>query len=201
MWKGGGVGKAKVTAAFVAVAAADVALAASGRQKWRRVTKPLLMPTLMLGRDRATQRALALGGAGDVALLGESEGAFTAGLAAFLGGHIAWIQALRKRGGAGLVRRHPALAIPYALAAIGLNAYLWPHTGRDRYPVIAYSAALAAMAVAALDSGRPVTAAGGALFLTTDTLLALEKFAGVQLPRHEGWVMATYVAAQGLLAA
>jgi uncharacterized membrane protein YhhN len=98
------------------------------------------------------------------------------------------------------VRRNPALVLPYAAAAVGLNAYLWPHTGRDRYPVIAYSTALAAMAVTALDTGRPVTAAGGVLFLATDTLLAIEKFAGVQLPHHEGWVMATYLAAQGLLA-
>ncbi len=205
MWKGGGVGKrGRATAAFVAVAAADVALAAGmkpGRDKLRRLTKPLLMPTLMVGRDRMTQRALAFGGAGDVALLGTGDAAFTAGLAAFLAGHIAWIQALRKRGGTGVVRRNPVLVLPYAAAAIGLNAYLWPHTGRDRYPVIAYSTALAAMAVTALDTGRPITATGGALFLTTDTLLALEKFAGVQLPRHEGWVMATYVAAQALLAA
>jgi uncharacterized membrane protein YhhN len=198
-----GVGNRRGTAAFVAVAVADVALAAGVKPGWtklRRVTKPLLMPTLMVGRERLTQRALVLGGAGDVALLGNGDAAFTAGLGAFLAGHVAWIQALRKRGGKGLVRRRPVLAIPYAAAWLGLNAYLWPHTGRDRYPVIAYSTALAAMALTALDTGRPATAVGGVLFMTTDSLLALEKFAGVELPRHEGWVMATYVAAQGLLA-
>ncbi len=197
----GRVSRGRATAAFVAVAIADVALAAGGRTKARWATKPLLMPALLVGRDRLTQRALALGGAGDVALLGSGPAAFTAGLSAFLAGHLAWIQALRRRRGAGLVRRHPALVLPYLAAWTGLNAYLWQHTGRDRYPVIAYSTALAAMAVTALDTGRPVTAAGGVLFLTTDSLLALEKFAGVELPHHEGWVMATYVAAQGLLAA
>jgi hypothetical protein len=40
----------------------------TGRDRQRRLTKPLLMPTLMVGRDRSTHRALALGGAGDVAL-------------------------------------------------------------------------------------------------------------------------------------
>jgi uncharacterized membrane protein YhhN len=188
------------------MAAADVALAAAGRTakglaSWRRITKPLLMPALMIGKPRATQRALALGGAGDVALLGESSVAFTAGLAAFLAGHLAWIQALRERPGGGFVRRHSAVLLPYLAAWTGLNAYLWPRTGRDRSRVLAYSTALATMAVTALDTGRPVTAAGGVLFLTSDSLLALEKFAGVELPRHEGWVMATYVAAQGLLAA
>ncbi len=189
------------TAAFLAVALADVTLAATGRTSLRRLTKPLLMPTLLIGRDRSTQRALALGGVGDAALLGSSPGAFTAGLGAFLAGHVAWIEALRKRPGSGLVARHRVAALPYVAAWAGLNAYLWPHTGRDRYPVFGYSTALAAMAVTALDTGRPVTAAGGALFLTSDTLLALHRFAGVELPRHEGWVMATYVAAQGLLAA
>jgi uncharacterized membrane protein YhhN len=191
----------RATAAFLAVATADVALAATGRDRLRPLTKPLLMPALMVGRPRATQRALALGGAGDVALLGSSATAFTAGLGAFLAGHVAWIQALRARGGTGLLRRRPVLAVPYIAAWAGLNAYLWPHTGRDRYPVLVYSTALAAMALTALDTGRPATATGGVLFLTTDTLLALDRFAGVELPRHEGWVMATYVAAQGLLAA
>jgi uncharacterized membrane protein YhhN len=57
------------------------------------------------------------------------------------------------------------------------------------------------MSLVALDSGSPRTAAGGVLFLVSDTLLALERFGGVRLPAHEGLVMATYSAAQGLLAA
>ena len=43
-------------------------------------------------------------------------------------------------------------------------------------------------------------AAGGALFLASDTLLALEKFGELRLPAHEGLVMATYASAQALLA-
>jgi uncharacterized membrane protein YhhN len=57
------------------------------------------------------------------------------------------------------------------------------------------------MALVALDSGRPVTAAGCALFLVSDGLLATERFARVQFPGSEGVVMATYTAAQALLAA
>jgi uncharacterized membrane protein YhhN len=78
--------------------------------------------------------------------------------------------------------------------------YLWKRTGRDRIPVIAYSAALLAMSLTALDSGSPRTATGGALFLVSDGLLALEKFGGMHLPAGEGWVMATYTSAQALLA-
>jgi uncharacterized membrane protein YhhN len=191
----------RTTAVFVALAAADTFLAATGRNKARRLTKPLLMPTLLLGRDRGTQRALALGTAGDVALLGSGDVAFTAGLGSFLAGHVAWMTTLRGRVGGGWLRERPWAAVPYVAAFAGLNAYLWPRTGKDRLPVLVYSTALLGTALAALDTGDPRTAAGGALFLTSDALLALEKFGDVHLPAHEGWVMATYTGAQALLAA
>jgi uncharacterized membrane protein YhhN len=188
------------TAAYVALAAADAALAAAGRERPRKVTKPLLMPTLQLGKDRRTKAALGLGAAGDVALLGESDAAFTAGLGSFLAGHLAWMRAIRERGDAGFLRRRPWAAAPYLAAFAGLNAYLWPRTGKDRVPVLVYSAALLGTALVALDTGKARTAAGGALFLVSDSLLALERFADVHLPGHEGLVMATYTGAQGLLA-
>ena len=190
----------RATAVFVALAAADTLLAATGHDRQRWATKPLLMPVLMAGRDRPAQRALALGGAGDVALLGSSQTAFTAGLACFLAGHVAWIMALRQRPGRGRLRARPVLAAPHVAAFAAMNAYLWRRTGQDRLPVIVYSAALLAMSLTALDSGSPRTAAGGALFLASDTLLALGKFGGLQLPAHEGLVMATYTSAQALLA-
>ncbi len=188
------------TAAYLALAATDTFLAATGRDKQRRATKPLLMPTLQLGKDKATKRALGLGTAGDVALLSNSDTAFTAGLGSFLAGHVAWMTAIRQRGEGGLLRRKPVAAVPYVAAFAGLNAYLWPRTGKDRLPVLVYSAALLGTALVALDSGKARTAAGGALFMLSDTLLALEKFADVHLPAHEGLVMASYTGAQGLLA-
>jgi uncharacterized membrane protein YhhN len=183
------------------LAAADTLLAGAGRDRERWLTKPLLMPVLMAGSDRGSRRALALGGAGDVALLGTTDVAFTAGLACFLAGHAAWIHALRQRPGGGWLRCRPALAVPYLAAHGALNAYLWPRTGKDRVPVLAYSTTLLAMSLVALDSGSLRTAAGGVLFLVSDTLLALERFGGIHLPAHEGLVMGTYTAAQALLAA
>ena len=190
----------RATLVYAALAAADTLLAARGQDRRRWLTKPLLMPVLMAGRDRPAQRALALGGAGDVALLGRGETAFTAGLVSFLAGHVAWIIALRQRAGGGHLRARPALATPHLAAFGAVNAYLWKRTGKDRIPVLVYSAALLAMSLAALDSGSPRTAAGGALFLASDSLLALEKFGGLRLPAHEGLVMATYTTAQALLA-
>lgn len=191
----------RTTALYTVLAAADTVLAATGRDKARRLTKPLLMPTLLLGKDKPSQRALALGGAGDVALLGEGNAAFTAGLGSFLVSHLAWMQALRQRVGGGLLKDKPWVALPYLGAYAGLNAYLWNRTGKDRIPVLIYSTALLGTALVALDTGDARTAAGGALFLASDTLLALEKFGDVHLPVHEGWVMATYTGAQALLAA
>jgi len=190
----------RATTVFVALAAADTVLAGMGCDRPRWLTKPLLMPTLMAGSDRSSRRALAFGAAGDVALLGSGDAAFTAGLVSFLAGHLAWVAALRQRPGGGRLRSRPALALPYLAAFGSLNAYLWPRTGKDRIPVLGYSTALLAMALTALDTGSPRAGVGGALFLLSDSLLALEKFAGVQLPAHEGLVMATYTSAQALLA-
>jgi uncharacterized membrane protein YhhN len=187
------------TPLFAGLAASDALLAATGHDRARRLTKPLLMPTLMRGKPRSTQRALALGGLGDVALLGKGNAAFTAGLGSFLAGHVAWIAALRPRSD-GVLRRRPVAALPYAAAWAGLNAYLWPRTGKDRVPVLVYSTALLATALAALDTGDKAVATGGALFLVSDALLALEKFGDVHLPAHEGIVMATYTTGQALLA-
>ena len=120
------------TVVFVALAAADTLLAATGHDRQRWLTKPLLMPVLMAGRDRPAQRALALGGAGDVALLGSSQIAFTAELMSFLAGRVAWIIALRQRPGGGYLRARPALAVPHLATFGAMNAYLWNRTGKDR---------------------------------------------------------------------
>jgi uncharacterized membrane protein YhhN len=188
------------TAVFVAVAAADVLLAATGRQRPRRVTKPLLLPTLMLGKDAATRRALALGWAGDVALLGSGDAAFTAGLGSFLAGHLAWIAALRRRDAGGQLGARLPWAVVEVAAWGTLNGYLWRRTGRRRIPVVVYSGTLLAMSLVALDSRSGRVAAGGALFLASDALLALEKFGDLRVPHSAAAVMSTYAAAQGLLA-
>ncbi|MCA1721545.1 MAG: lysoplasmalogenase [Actinobacteria bacterium] len=174
---------------YALLAAADTLLAATGRDQLRRLTKPLLMPTLLRRKPRPVQRALVLGGLGDIALLGSGSAAFQAGLGSFLAGHVAWVAALRPHT-AGAVTS--ARALPYLAAWAGLNAYLWPRTGKDRIPVLVYSTALLATALAAADTGRADVAAGGALFLMSDALLALERFGDLHLPVHEGLVMGTY---------
>ena len=69
-----------------------------------------------------------------------------------------------------------------------------------RVPVAAYSLLLVSMAVLASGRNR-AAAAGGALFVVSDALIACG-LAGINaVPRQESAVMPTYVAAQFLLAA
>jgi uncharacterized membrane protein YhhN len=196
--------------AYVAMAASDVVLAATGRKKLRRVTKPLLMPLLIAhvasadsDADKDTRplvlAGLGMSGLGDVALLARGEGAFAAGLGSFLAAHCCYLAAFAKRRRGG-VRKAPWVAAGYGLAWCGLNAVLWPRTGRLRAPVVVYGTALAAMAVAALDTDNRAVAAGGAAFLVSDSILAMRTFEAATVPGADGLVMLTYTAAQGLIA-
>lgn len=114
----GAAASAAVTRAYVALSAADTVLAGLGARRLRRLTKPLLMPTLARGllaatspsdgpsdpgttggpdrrarAVRATLAAQALSGGGDVALLGRGDVAFLTGLSSFLAGHGAYVLA------------------------------------------------------------------------------------------------------------
>jgi uncharacterized membrane protein YhhN len=194
--------------AFCAVAAADVALADRGRRRVRWFTKPLLMPLLAAhvarvgGSDETRPLVLAglgLSGLGDVALLAAGDAPFTAGLTSFLGAHGCYLAALAKRR-QGSARRLWWIAAAYVLAWAGLNLVLFPRTGRLRFPVLVYGTVLVAMAFAALDTGEPVVAVGGAAFLASDAILALDTFGAYRAPHADGVVMLTYTAAQALIA-
>jgi uncharacterized membrane protein YhhN len=199
---------ARMLPAYAGIAAADVVLAATGSRRARRVTKPLLMPLLAAhvagadGTDDTRSWVLAglgLSGVGDIALLGEGEGPFAAGLGSFLAAHCCYLAAFRKRRRGG-VRRAPWAAAVYGAAWCGLNAVLWPRTGKLRLPVLVYGTALAAMAVAALDTDSPAVAAGGAAFMVSDSILALRTFGSATIPGADALVMLTYTAAQALIA-
>lgn len=216
---------------YVALAAADTALAASSSpttRRFRMITKPLLMPALgtafmvsLNGRDvdhggllrGATVTAQALSGVGDIALLNESEPGFLSGLSAFFGAHVAYTAAFLNAGRP-LTDRSGSAGVLAAAATFAVTA---PVMGRAaggkspalRAPVIAYSGILSSMFAAStrLDPKIPhetrrKVVAGTALFLASDTILGLREFV---LPRKAPWtdaaVMATYTAGQALIAA
>ncbi len=156
-------------------------------------------------RRRALLAGLALSWVGDVALLWPREG-FLPGLVAFLLAHLAYLWAFTR--GVRLAA-WPAAYAGYALLAAGVLALLWPGVpGGLRLPVAAYVLCLAAMAAqtacwwraaAPGDALARGAALGGLLFLTSDALLAINKF-HTPLSASGLWILASYWAAQGLIA-
>ena len=195
---------------YVMLAAADAVLAAKPTRRARWLTKPALMPALAavaVTREKTTGApssdpmmlaGLGLSWLGDVALLGEGDGPFVIGLGAFLAAHCFYLVALRRRR-RGAVRQRVWFAASYGLAWCVLNTLLWNRTGRLRVPVLIYGTTLSAMALAALDTGGRARAVGGAAFLLSDSILALDTFGAATLPSADSMVMASYTLAQALI--
>lgn len=203
-----------VASAALAIAGAPFAL---GQPALVFVFKPLTTILILLrawprGHDVPRVRALVLAGlvlslAGDIALLWPAQG-FLPGLVAFLLAHLCYIAAFTR--GVRFAARPLALVF-YAAAAAAVLWQLWPHVpGALRGPVLAYVVALAAMASqaavvwlaargGAAQSRARVLAIGGALFLCSDALLAINKFAS-PLPAASLWILASYWSAQWCIA-
>jgi uncharacterized membrane protein YhhN len=97
------------------------------------------------------------------------------------------------------VLRRPLVLAPYLLVFIALVVACAPGTGPLLVPVVVYGACLVVMAVTATGVDR-LAAVGGAVFLVSDALIALNAFAPwYALPVHGFWVMLTYVVGQVLL--
>lgn len=192
---------------YAALGAANSASAAKRFRAGEVATKPLLMPvlaafTLAAAGDRRKDMRLAaagmiLSGLGDTALLGQ-ESWFVPGMGAFAAAHACYVTTLARDGAARGVR--PRVAACYAALWAVLIAVLWRRLGTLRVPVAAYSLLLVSMAVLASGRNREA-AAGGALFVASDALIACGLAGVTALPRQESAIMPTYVAAQFLLAA
>jgi uncharacterized membrane protein YhhN len=196
-----------LAALYAALAAANSAAADQRFLAGERATKPLLMPALAafaltaagerMDEIRLPAAGMALSGLGDAALLG-SERWFIPGMGAFAAAHACYITALARDGAAAGAR--PKVAAGYAALWAVLIAVLWRRLGALRGPVAVYSLLLVAMAVLASGRNRQA-AAGGALFVVSDALIACG-LAGLDVfPRQESAVMPTYATAQFLLAA
>jgi uncharacterized membrane protein YhhN len=184
-------------------------------------SKPLMMPALALWLASETKTNRYVSGAwlsglvcstiGDVLLMftnGSGEIFFVLGLAAFLMGHLFYISAMWRilKGKKGFLRQQPVWAlVPLAYLAF-LLGILWPGVPEGlRIPVAAYGIVITSMALSVLQLRTHISAAvfrimilGALLFVLSDSLLALDKFAGV--PAVPLAIMATYIFGQALLA-
>jgi uncharacterized membrane protein YhhN len=164
------------------------------------VAKPLLMP-LLAGYAAARRgprlliAALLFGWGGDTFLLADADAAFLIGMVSFAAGHVCYLWLF------GRARGSLPAGIAYAVVLTTFVALLWPGLPADlRIPMTGYSLLLTAMAFRAGTRGR-YAAAGGALFLLSDALIATGIADWPQLPAPDFWVMLTYIAAQFLLTA
>jgi uncharacterized membrane protein YhhN len=141
---------------------------------------------------------LVLGAAGDVLLLGASRGAFLAGLAAFLLGHVAYVVAFVTIGLHGSL----VLIVGGGAAAVGAIVFVWlyPHLDRAMVgPVAAYIIVISAMLVTAAASTVPVVILGSAAFYLSDLSVARDRFVAPGFANRV-WGLPLYYGAQLLLA-
>jgi uncharacterized membrane protein YhhN len=123
---------------------------------------------------------IALSVVGDVALLGPSNKAFIAGLAAFLLAHVAYVIAFV--GVAVWSPRIPVVAVIMIVASTLLVRAIWKGAAGLEVAIIAYAAVITAMVVSAWATIggplplAPVAAVGAVLFYISDATLALNRF-------------------------
>jgi uncharacterized membrane protein YhhN len=140
--------------------------------------------------------------AGDVFLMLPKD-RFVAGLLSFLIAHLLYIAAFTLPAG---FLAAPMLALPYAAGAGVLLAILLPKTGKLAIPVIVYATALATMGWQAAsrwqalqDDASLYAMVGAILFMVSDSLLAINRFAK-PFRAAEFLLLTTYFAAQYLIA-
>jgi sterol desaturase/sphingolipid hydroxylase (fatty acid hydroxylase superfamily)/uncharacterized membrane protein YhhN len=191
---------------LIEAAALSTATAAAGWIDLHRLFKPLAMAVaiaFVLRRGRAQWMlvaALAFSLVGDVLLPAN----FIPGLVSFLVAHLCYI-ALFKQDVPWFASRK-ALAGTLAAAAV-MYAILFAHLEPAlKIAVACYAVVIACMAAQAIgratvrnEGNATGVAVGTAVFMLSDSLLAINKFA-VPLPMAEFWVLATYYVAQVLIA-
>jgi len=144
---------------------------------------------------------------GDIALLWPEQG-FLPGLLSFLIAHLCYILGFTSQ------CRFARPWWPFAMFALIAGAVLlrlWPGIAAElQLPVLVYVVCLASMAAQAWSWWRSSLGApgvalarnaawGGTLFLLSDSLIAVNKFAGA-VPLAALWILASYWVAQWLLA-
>lgn len=185
---------------------------ATGAEDLSTVSQWTLMPALAAVVLAATRRprsrlvtwvlvALGFSWLGDlVPSLVADDVSFLVMVGFFLLAQVAYVVAFAPSVRRSLLHRRRVLLLPYAAVLGTLVALCAPHAGSLLVPVCVYGVMLTAMAVLATGLGRVATL-GGAIFLLSDALIALEAFVpSWDLPGQGFWVMLTYTTGQGLLA-
>jgi uncharacterized membrane protein YhhN len=193
---------------YLVVSVVHVVGLAFGFDDVARASKLLLMPALALAVVLTARPlraavpvlllvAIAFSWIGDGALTVAGDLWFLIGLTAFLLAHVTYVVLfLRMRGRT----RLPAWTTVFVIWYAAFLTLLGPDLGALFAPVAAYGLVLGVMAALAGGLGGAI-AVGGALFVVSDSVLALGRFLpGYDFAPHDVVVMSTYLAAQGLIA-
>lgn len=197
------------------VAMADIFFAFNAFERERLVTKPLLMPVLMLLHVTETGVrstfskiflcALLFSWGGDLLLM--FSGLFIGGLSAFLGAHVCYIiYTLRISPNAkGVLQFQPLFGIPVLAWAILFPGLLLPFLDTLKIPVIVYATVICTFWMLTLNlfgKTDKKTAAlffcGAGQFVLSDSLLAVNRFV-YPFPMLPPMIMLSYCSAQFLL--
>jgi len=143
--------------------------------------------------------ALLFGCAGDILLYGGDDLRFLLGMGAFGVGHVFWVTHFARTGAFAGVKKRWYLAVLYVGALAGLIAWLWSGLGDMAVPMVGYGLLLTATAVFSAGAGLR-TGLGGLLFFISDGFIAINIADAADWPNYNLRVMATYIAAQFLLA-
>lgn len=179
---------------------------------YRNITKPLLMPMLIIFYLFSTCSpnwlivcALIFGFLGDIFLMGNGN-LFMAGLVSFLIGHafyiIAFLQAISLSKMSFIFY---LLLIPYLIYGMLIFKKLFPHLKSMRIPALLYITVILAMSFVSLlsilstnDLKFLLPFLGSILFICSDTMLSFNKFKE-KVHKREVYVMLTYISAQLLI--
>jgi uncharacterized membrane protein YhhN len=146
---------------------------------------------------------------GDVALMFDGISYFLSGVTAFLIAHLFYILTFLRsedRESASLLRKNPLWLLPFATYGVIMMWILFPKVIAIIKPaVLLYTLTLLVMAGSALNRKNKVSEksyftvlAGAILFVFSDSLIAINKFA-VGIPKSGIWIMTTYILAQYLI--
>ena len=202
---------------FTAISLCHLAGEAADVKSVRFLTKPLLMPSLLLYYLLNTSSvswimtaALAGGWLGDIFLMlpdrDEKRTFFKLGLAAFLLGHLFYAWGFLEWGRPDQLPAAGFLCIAFFVGyGVVVFRKLRPYMGPLFVPISAYIIVIVLMGVAVClctgsqpEHASVTVVAGAFIFMVSDTLNAWNRFAG-PIPNERVLIMATYLAGQFLL--
>ena len=189
-----------VLLAFAAAAVIDWIAVAQERRELEWIAKPAALALLLLwaatgpATSWAVLAALAFSLLGDVYLMLPGN-FFVAGLAAFLVGHLFYIDAFT----APLVWRAVwSVVVLAASAPIGLRIVRAVPNMPLRGAVVVYMTVIGVMTGSAIAAGLPIAAAGALIFMASDSMIAWSRFVA-PFPGVRVAIIVTYHVGQLLL--